>query len=101
MVDWFKGLGVSVKVAALAFLAALAAMAAMRHKKTAEAWQGKAVEIEQGNVVKGIKTAEAASSQAKLSEARAEEVKKKAEARITQIGEKNEEISDILDRWRA
>lgn len=98
--DWLKGLGISVKVAVLAFLAALAVAAAKRHKDSALKWQDKAVSIDQGNVVKGIETAKAAATQAKLHEEKAEEIKKKGEARINEIGRKDESLADILDQFR-
>lgn len=97
--NWIKGLGISVKVAALAFLAALAVMAAKREKETAEKWHEKAVDIELGKVTEGTTTAKAASSQAKLHDARALEIKKKAESRITSIGESDEDVADIIRRW--
>ena len=86
-----------------AFMVALvifAGAAVIRQKNQAEKWKGKAVDIELGNVVKGVKSAEAASTKAKLHDATAGEKKKAAEARITKIGEKNEAVADILDRWR-
>ena len=98
--NWLKGLGISVKIAALAFLAVLAVMAAKRQKATADKWKDKAVDIELGNVVKGVETAAAASMQAKLHDAKANEIKSKAEAKIKAIGDKDDEISDILDRFR-
>ncbi len=97
--NWLRGLGISAKVAALAFLAVLAVMAAKRQKMTADKWKDKAVDIELGNVVKGVETAKAASIQAKLHDAKADEIKKKAEARITQMAGKDEDVKDILKRW--
>ena len=97
---WLKGLGISVKVAALAFLAALAVMAAKRQKASAEKWHDKAVDIELEKVTAGTTTAAAASTQAKLHDAKADEIKKKAEVRIGQMGDNDDEISDILDRFR-
>ncbi len=99
--NWIKGLRSSIWIALLAFAAAMAGAAALRHKKTAAKWQEKSVAIEAGNVVKGIKTAEAASTQAKLSQEKAKHVEEKAKKRIDQIGQQNEEISSILDTWRA
>ena len=99
--NWLKGLGISVKVASLAFLAALAVMAAKRQKASAEKWHDKAVDIELGKVTEGTTTAKAASTQAKLHDNNAKAIKKKAEARITKMGGQDNEISDILDSWRA
>ena len=97
--NWLRGLGISVKAAALAFLAVLAVMAAKRQKATADKWHDKAVDIELGKVTDGTTTAKAASTQAKLHDAKADEIKKKAEDRITQIGEKDEDVKNILARW--
>ena len=97
--NWLKGLGISAKVAALAFLAALAVMAAKRQKDAADKWKDKATDIELGNVIKGTTTARAASTQAKLHDAKADEIKKKAVARIDQMGESDEDVKDILKRW--
>ena len=96
---WLKGLGISVKVAALAFLAVLAVMAAKRQKDQADKWKDKAVDIELGNVVKGVETAKAASTQAALHDNNATAIKKKAEARITQMGSQDEDVADIIRRW--
>lgn len=96
---WFKTTWSAISAALLAALAVFAAANAMRQKSSARKWQEKADDIESGKVKDGTLTAEAASSRAKLHDARADEMKVKAEARITQIGSKNEEISDILDRW--
>ena len=97
--NWLKGLGISIKVAALAFLAVLAVMAAKRHKDNARKWKLTALDVKNKDVETGTMTAKAANSQAKLHNAKAKEIKKKAEARITQMGEKDEDVSDILARW--
>jgi hypothetical protein len=100
-VSWLRGLGVSAKVAALAFLAVLAVMAAKRQKDQADKWKDKAIDIEQGNVIKGTMTAQAASTQAKLHDNKAKEIKVKAEARVTQMGGADEEVDSILDQFRS
>lgn len=97
--NWLKTSWTALSAAILAALAIFAVASAQRHKKTARKWQDKAVEVEQGNVVRGIDKAEQASAKAKQHEAKAEEIKKKAEQRITQIGEKDEDVADILKRW--
>ena len=97
--DWLKGLGISVKIAVLAFLAALAVMAAKRQKATANKWHDTAVDIELGKVSRGTTTAKAASTQAKLHDAKADEIKAKAEAQITKMGDQDEDVKDILARW--
>ena len=97
--NWLKGLGISVKVAALAFLAALAVMAAKRQKANAEKWHDKAVDVELGKVKSGTMTAAAASTQAKKHDSKAKEIKKKAETRITQMGNQDEDVADVLARW--
>ena len=99
MKAWLKGLGVSVKVAALAFLAALAIMAAKRQKAAAGKWHDKAVDVELGKVKSGTMTAKAASKQAKLHDNKAHDIRKKAEARIDQMGGQDEDVADVLARW--
>lgn len=98
--SWFKAAWAPLAAAGLAALAILAAMSAARQKAAAEAWRDKAVSIEEGNVVKGIETAEAANTQAKLHDQKAQDRADAAAARIDQIGVKNEEIANILDNWR-
>ena len=80
---WIKGLGSSLWVGILAVGAAMAAFAAMRHKQTADKWRDKAVDIETGNVVKGVETAKAANTQAKLHDNKAKALEKKAKERTT------------------
>ncbi len=91
MGDWLKAL-----LAAIA--AAFAIFAATRHKTNAQKWQQKAVDIEESNVKKKTLSAEAASTRAKVHDAKADEIVKKAAERIKT---KNETTSDILDKWRA
>lgn len=99
--NWLKGLGISVKVAITALLMAMAVMAAKRHKDNADKWRNAAVEIENGYVIKGIDTASAANSQAMLHDDKATQIKEKAEARAKQMGGQDEDVSSILDQFRA
>ena len=96
---WLKTTWSAISVALLAALAIFAVASAQRQKSSAEKWKKTAVDIESGKLKKAITTAEAASTKAKLHDARAGEMKAKAEARITKIGEQNEDVADILDRW--
>lgn len=98
--NWLKAAWAPIAAAGLVALALLAAISAARHKATADRWRDKAVDIEEGNVSRGTLTAEAANTQAKLHNARAEERNMTAEARRTQIREKNEPIANIVDNWR-
>jgi len=98
--NWLKSAWAPIAALGLAALAMLATWAAIREKATAKQWQGKAVAIEEGNVVKGIETAEQANTQAKLHNARAKERNMTAKARRAQIREKNEPIANIVDRWK-
>ena len=98
--SWLKSVWAPIAAIGLAALAIFAAIRAANSKAVAEKWRDKAVQIEEGNVVKGIETAEAASSQAAVHDNIAEERAKIASERITKIGEKNEAIADILDNWR-
>jgi len=96
---WLKTTWSALSAAFLIALAVFAGAAVVRQKKQAEKWKDTALEIELGNVKKGTLTAEAASTKAKLHDAKADEKKAAAEKRITQIAEKDEEISDIISRW--
>ncbi len=100
MLDWFKAAWAPFAAAGLAALAILAAMSAARHKATAQKWRDKAISIETGNVIKGVETAAAASSQAALHDEKAKARNTAAEARRSQIREKNEPIANVLDNWR-
>lgn len=84
------------RVFSAAIVAALAIYAAARHKASAQKWQETSVDIEAGKVVKGTLTAEAASTRAKLHDAKADEIKAKAEQRV---GKQNETTADILKSW--
>lgn len=99
--NFLKGLGVSVKVAALAFLAVLAVMAAKRHKDTARKWQLTALDVKNEDVETGTMTAKAANSQAKLHNAKAKEIKKKAQERVESMGGADEDVKTILSQFRA
>ena len=97
---WLKAAWAPLAAAGLAALAILAAMSAARHKSNADKWAQKALDIEQGNIVKGVETAEEANEKAALHDRRAQERKSVAETRITQIAGKNESIESILDGWK-
>ena len=98
--NWLKGLGKSAWIAIGVFLAAMGVMAATRQASQAEKWKQKAVDIEEGNVVKGVETATAALTQAKKHDAKAAELKAKATAKLDKAGRTDEATGDILDRWR-
>lgn len=98
--NWLKGLGTSAKIAIGIFLAALAVMAAKRQEGIADKWKDKAVDIETGNVVKGVDTAKAALTQAKKHDAKARELQKKAKAIMDQTGKKDESTAVLLSRWK-
>ena len=100
MIKWFTGLGKSVWIAIGIFFAAMAVAAAQRQKLTANKWHEKAVDIEIGNVVKGVETAKAALTQAKKHDAKADELQAKATAIMDKAGRKDEPTADLLDRWR-
>jgi len=105
MKTWLSGLGISLKVAVVAFLGVMAVMAAKRQKTIADSWKDKAVDIELGNVKQGTMSAAAASTQAKFHQAKAKEIKAKAKARVKERGGKDEridkDISDVLAQFRT
>lgn len=96
---WLKTAWKAISAALLAALVVFAAASARGHKKKAEKWQAHAVNSEGEQVKKGVLTAKQAQTKAKLHKAKADEIKKKAEDRITAIGAKDEDVADILARW--
>ncbi len=90
---WLKTTGSALVVGFGIFLAIFASV---MHKQAARKWQEKSVDIEKGNVKSKTMTAEAASTKAKLHDAKADEIVAKAEKRIK---EKDETTADILARW--
>ena len=97
--NWLKGFGISVKVAIGALLMAMAVMAAKRAKDNADKWRNNAVEIENGYVIKGVETAAAANTQAKIHDEKAKRIKEKAEAHVASMGDKHEDVKDLMARW--
>lgn len=96
---WLRTVWSSISVALLAALAVFAVASAKRQKSSAKKWQETAVDIESGKLKDATVTAEAANTKAKLHDAKANKLKAKAEKRITDIGNKDEDVADILDRW--
>ena len=84
------------KLFAAAVVAAIALWQMAKQKELARKWQDKSVEIETGAIIRGVANAEAASSQAKLHEARAAEIKSAAEKKV---GERDATTADILSSW--
>lgn len=100
MLDWLKGLGKSVWIAIGIFFAAMTVAKAVREKSIADKWKDVAVDIETGNVVKGVETAKAAMAQAKLHDSKARELQKKAKAIMDKAGKKDESTAVLLSRWK-
>ena len=100
MFDWIRGLGSSVWIALGVFAAAMTAAAAHRQKSSRDNWIAKADEFAQSDVNNSIHNAAAAQSQAKLADAKAKELVKKSQARITKATQSNATMADILDGWR-
>lgn len=97
---WLRGLGISLKVAVIAFLAVLAVMAAKRQRASAGKWRDKAVDMQRRNVKDGTETAVAASTQAMFHDEKARQIKQKAVDRVAQMGGQDEDVSSILDQFR-
>jgi len=98
--NWIKGLGKSVWIAIGIFFAAMAVAAAQRQKGVANKWKDKAVDIETGNVVKGVETAKAALTEAKKHDAKARDLQKKAKGIMDRTGKKDESTAELLSRWK-
>ena len=99
--NWLKATWAAVGTAFLAALAIFAAMSAQGHKRSARKWQEKATDAEEQDIANQAEVAKAANEKAAQHHLRADERRAKAEERINSIGAKNEEIADILDRWRS
>jgi hypothetical protein len=91
----------ALSVGVLAMLAVIAIAAAKRQKANAEKWQGKAVDAELGNVEKGVGSAKAHLTQAKLANARAGEAKTKAREKLDAIGKKDPELAAVISGWKS
>jgi hypothetical protein len=100
MMQRIKQIGTGIGIAVLAFLAAMAAAKARQEKQRANEWAEQAEADAQADVVEGTDKAKAALSQAKLHEAKADEAKKAARARLDSIGERDEDVADVVHRWR-
>lgn len=96
MLDWLKQFGSAIVAAGLAFLAFRAVAKSNLHKKQAAAWEAEA----QDAVDQNLDHADAALSQAKKHQAEAERIKLKAEEKINAVAQRDDEMADILDRWR-
>ncbi len=99
--NWLKGLGVSVKVAAVALLMALSVMAYQREKGKVKKWQQTALDVKNKEVNTGTMTAKAANTQAKLHNNKAKDIKKKAVAHAENMGGQDEDVNSILDQFRS
>ena len=98
--NWIRGLGKNAWIAIGIFFAAMAVAKAVREKSIADKWKDKAVDIETGNVVKGVETAKAALTQAKKHDAKADEFEAKAKAAVDRTGKVDKSTAALLDRWR-
>ena len=84
-------------IAVAAFLAAMAAASAQRHKKDAEKWKQKHLEERASDVAGSTAKANQHLSQAKLHEAKADEIDEKAAKQLDKVGSLG--MSDILNNW--
>ena len=96
MLDWLKVTWKAIVGAGLMFLAFKAIKQSGQMQRQAEAWDSEA----QDAVNKNLDHANAALSQAKVKAAEAERIKQKAEQRISEVAKRDEEMADIIDRWR-
>ncbi len=99
--NWLKGLGISVKVAALAFLAALAVMAAKYQKDRADKWVKRSEDEKEADVQAGTRKAQQSLTQAKLHENKAAKAKEAATKSIDAIGRSDETLAEIVSGWSA
>jgi uncharacterized protein HemX len=100
MIKWLKSIGTALAAAAIAFVAFRAAQQVGGHKQQARKWQDKANQLAIEDRDDALDQANAALSQAKLEDARAEEAKATGLAKLDKLGAKDESVADIVDSWR-
>jgi hypothetical protein len=98
--EWFKEKWAAIAIGFAMFVAALAAAQAAREKASARQWKDRAVADTETGVEDDIESANAALSQAKLHEAKADEAIKKTRDQLDKIGKRDETLADTADRWR-
>ena len=97
---WLKSIGSALVAAAIAFGIFMAANAASNERRKARQWQERALDEVEASLTDDIELANAALTQAKLHDAKAEEAIAKGKARLDKLGSRHEDVADIVDRWR-
>lgn len=99
--NWFKNASSAIWFGILAVLAAFAAMQATSRKRQSEEWQKKAEDEAAKDLEADVHKANALLTQAKMHNAEAKRIAKKAEDRIDAMAKRDETVADIVDRWRV
>lgn len=100
MIKWLSGLGSALAAAAIAFLAFMAINQRTGYKRTANKWRQRAEDELVSGRDDALERAKSARRQAGQHERLADEARGKAEKRIDELGKKNEDVADIVSRWR-
>ena len=101
MIDWLKGAGKALLGAAAAFLLVMAGISAARNRARARQLQDKAEgEAEIGLDGANRRVAEAL-EKAKIHSAKADAATERAHKHLSTVGNTDENVGAIVDRWRA
>lgn len=101
MSDWLKRLWQPIAVAVAAFLAVMAARRIAGHSAAADRYAELAAEANQRDVENAFDKYQRASRLAKTHRQRAVDIRRQTEKRIDDIAKSDDEIADIVDRWRT
>jgi biopolymer transport protein ExbB/TolQ len=97
--NWLKNAGNAVWFGLAAVLAAFAAMQATSRKRQAEEWQRRAEDEAAKDIEADVNKANALLSQAKMHNAEARRIARKAEERIDALAKRDDTVSDIVSKW--
>lgn len=97
--NWFKNASSAIWFGILAVLAAFAAMQATSRKRQAEEWQRRAEDEAAKDIEADVNKANALLSQAKMHNAEAGRIARKAEERIDAMAKRDETVAEIVDKW--
>ncbi len=100
MIDWLKTAGGAFIAAVLAFAAFFAVQRQAAQRRNARKWQAKADAEAEAATQGSIDRANTALAKAKRHDDRANELAERSRARIDALGERDENMADILDSWR-
>ena len=96
MLSWLKQFGAAIIAAGLMFLGFMAVAKSNRHKAKAEKLEQRATQ----DINRDVQAADKALKRAKIHAEKAETIKSDAEAKIDAMANKDEDMGDIISRWK-